>query len=125
MAQGTVTSRGGHAGALPAGIVHSQESQTAEELGEGCAEPLTFGLFGMAALGFLSHPASSVPAWCLGGLAEVRSHVTWRAEICAGWKFCSANEYVGELHIERNSIYFVQGKIPLHSEQIYYKSVLP
>lgn len=42
-----------------------------------------------------------------------------------GWKLCSANEYVGELHIERNSIYFVQGRIPLHSEQIYYKSVLP
>lgn len=34
--------------------------------------------------GCLSHPASSVSAWCLRGLTEGSSHITWRAQICAG-----------------------------------------
>lgn len=50
----------------------------------------------------------------------------WRTWVWA-WvgSFGLQNEHVWEMHIERNSIYFVQGRIPSHSEQIYYKSVLP
>lgn len=79
----------------------------------------------MAALGVLSHPAllSQPGAW--GVLTEGSSRITGELGSVQGWKFCSADEYIGELHTERNSIYFVQGRIPLHSEQIYYKSVLP
>lgn len=47
------------------------------------------------------------------------------SDLSMGWKFWSANEHVWEMHVERSSIYFVQGRIPSHSEQIYYKSVLP
>lgn len=77
----------------------------------------------MAALGFLSQFCPSL----VPGELWLRGAATSPGELGSvqGWKFCSANEYVGELHIERNSIYFVQGRIPLHSEQIYYKSVLP
>lgn len=93
VAQGTVTTHSGCAGALPAGIVHSQEShwgQTAKELGEGCAEPLTVGLLqlGMTALGFLSNPASSVPAWCLGGFGwGEQPHCLESLDLCRAGSF--------------------------------------
>lgn len=93
VAQGTVTTHSGCAGALPAGIVHSQEShwgQTAKELGKGCAEPLTVGLLqlGMTALGFLSNPASSVPAWCPGdfGWGE-QPHCLESLDLCRAGSF--------------------------------------
>lgn len=53
----------------------------------------TYLWFRMTALGFLSHPASSVPAWCLGGLAEGSSHITWRAQICAGLQMSMLENY--------------------------------
>lgn len=74
-----------------------------------------------------SEPSCQFCASLVPGGVCLRGAATSPGELGSvqAWKFCSANEYVGGLHSERNSIYFVQGRIPLHSEQIYYKSVLP
>lgn len=86
--------------------------------------------------GFLRSPATEQPAsgvegWCLWGF-PCRSGQPLAALVCGehgpehGLEVlvCKMSTFE-KCTFERNSIYFVQGRIPSHSEQIYYKSVLP